>query len=1024
MIEFCLKYRRIILVICALFMTLGIVSALRMPVQLLPTIERTEIKIGARWQQNAPEDVESQMAVQLENALASLPGLKQMETSVSTGTLNTNLLFEDSADPVASLIATGAKLNQVQHWPQSADEPQITQDGISESETVATLMLYPTSDSDADFALLDETVRHVVIPSLLRIPGISRVDNSFSHRDKVIWVNFDPVSMSRYGITVAELQQRIKQLQDQSGGTIELGKDSVALRFKGQPDRSALSQHIISWREGWPIYLGDIAEFVEGYAPGRNITYKSGREAYYLSLKRGRGSNSFDIVQAIKERISELNAIELKPLGLALGMSLDTSENIERAIAIVGSNLLLGIGLVYLVLFFFIRRHSAALVVIISVPLSICLTLMLLSAFGASLNVISLAGLAFSVGLIIDAAVVVQEAIEARCAAVKNTREGIKLAVTKVAKALFASTLTTLLIFIPIAGFSGDVGQLLADLALTMALAISVSLLVALVVVPILVSISRTSKTTDFQSPYWRKLADKALLSSNTPTKQSLLLVMLVLIPAISIPLMLPPKDLLPNAGDTLLRASIRIPQGRNIETLKQDVADVLIERLKPYMNENAPVAVRSYNLVVATNFAFIVAYPKDPNQLDALITEFKDSIFAGLPEISAYVEQEPMIYFRSSASKQIHLNIHGDDLSHMLSLANELKAAIVEQDIAQGIRITPAADDDAQRLLVYPKSWADYDFGLEQQQLADIVSAYSGGLYAGEFIDGLETYDFYLRGPKWYNPDQLQQIQVLTPNGNSVNLGTLVEVTQQKGPSRLLRLDGQRTVRLIVTPPNGASLGEVTNKLRMLVAQNFAAQLSSQNLHVSFKGSADEFEQAMNRIVMVVALALGGLALVLFLIFGSISAMGRILLTLPIAMFGGAFALWLINVFTTVTLDILTMMGFIISAGLVLNNAILIIAEQRHSMNQGLDSQQALHQAVMARSRAIYISALTSICGMLPLMLSPGLGAQMYRGMATVLVGSMSFSLLFCVFVVAALTQQSSAQRDTSQEGLNGQLD
>lgn len=1007
--DFCLKYRRTILALCALLVALGIAQGLRMPVQLLPTIERTEIQISGRWQQNAPEDVEAQMAVQLENALASLPGLKLMESQVSTGSVTTRLLFEDGADPVASLIATSAKLNQVQSWPQSADEPQITQDGISESETVATLMLYPRAGVDADFALLDEAVRHQVIPALLRIPGVSRVDNSFSHRDKVIWVNFDPAKMSRFGISVAQLQQKIAQLQDQSGGSMDLGKDSVALRFKGQPSRSALSQHIIHWQEGRPVYLGDVAEFVDGFAPGRNITFKSGREAYYLSLNRSRGHNSFDIVQGIKQRIEELNAVELQPLGLELGMSLDTSENIERAIAIVGSNMLIGIALVYLVLFFFIRRHSAALVVITTVPLSICLTLLLLSATGASLNVISLAGLAFSVGLIIDAAVVVQEAIEARCASMQNTAQAIKEAVSKVAKALFASTLTTLLIFVPIAGFAGDVGQLLADLALTMALAITVSLLVALVVVPLLVFVSRRADGKDYHSDYWMKMADVVLSSSNTRAKQTLLLLMLIVFPVVAIPLLLPPKDLLPNAGDTLLRASIQLPQGRNIETLRRDVAEVLIARLRPYMLEDAAIPVRSYNLVVASNFAFLVAYPKNPEQLDMLIAEFNQKIFADLPEVSVYVEQEPMIYFRSSASKQIHLNVHGDDLSKMLVVAEDLKKEIIEQGIAQGVQITPAADDDAQRLLVYPNSWADHDFGLSQQQLADIVSAYSGGLYAGEFIDGLETYDFYLKGPKWYNPQQLRQLQVQTPNGDTVDLGTLAGVQQQRGPSRLLRFDGRRTVRLIITPPAGSSLGGLTDSLRRLVAQDYAAQLTAQQMHVSFKGSADEFEQAMNNILWVVVVALGGLALVLMLIFGSAQAAGHILLTLPIALFGGAFALWFINLITPVSMDILTMMGFIISAGLVLNNAILIVAEQRDGIVQGLNSNQALHQAVLRRSRAIYISGLTSVFGMLPLMLSPGIGAQMYRGMATVLVGSMSFSLVFCVFVVAALSYRGN---------------
>ncbi|MEM6900748.1 MAG: efflux RND transporter permease subunit [Pseudomonadota bacterium] len=1010
MIALCLRYRRIILSIYLLLAITGFFRAFGMPVQLLPTVDRTEIQVGASWQQNAPEDVEVQMAVQLENALSTLPGLKSMESQISTGSVFTSLLFEDEADPIASLIATGARLNQLQSWPDDAEDPEIVQDGISESETVATLLLYPTGGESSDFSVIDEVARRTVIPALLAIPGVSRVDNSFSHREKVIWIEFDPLAMNQLNITIAELREAIFQLRDKSGGVIELGKDSVALRFLGQPEMAAISQHIIKWQDSRAIYLGDIADVGAGYTASRNITYKSGNEAYYLSLKRGRGQNSFDIVQSIKRRIAELNDTELEPLGLELGISFDTTENIERAIETVAFNLVIGIALVYCILFFFLRQHVSALVVISTVPISVCLTLFLLSTWGASLNVISLAGLAFSVGLIIDAAVVVQEAIEAQSENEPNLLNAITKAVAKVAKALFASTVTTLLIFIPIAGFDGDVGHLLADLALTMALAMSVSFIVAMVVLPLLVTLFPNARADTHKLAYWQEVARIVSISSNSKIKRSAIIALLVVIPLAIIPLVLPERELLPNAGDTYLRASISIPQGRNVETLRRELAEELIARLDPYMQAGAGLPVRSYNLVVATDFAFVVAYPEDPEQLNDLIREFRQKIFKDLPEVTAYVAQEPMIFFRSSESRQIQLNVHGSNLVQILKAAESIRSSINERGIAEGVRITPAAADDAQLLLVSPNGWADRDFGFSQSELSDVVSAYSGGLYAGEFVDGLDTYDFYLRGPRWQNSQELGRMQVPTPNGATLNLGTLARVEEARGPSRILRVDGQSTVRLLITPPSDAALGAVVSQLRTLVAEDYAADLMAKNMFVSFRGSADEFEQAMARLAWVVLVALVCLMAALTLVFSSLTCAIQILMTLPIALFGGAVALWVINFVTPVALDVLTIMGFIIAAGLVLNNAILIIAEHREGVASGLDRALALKKAVEIRSRPIYISALTSIFGMLPLMLSPGVGAQMYRGMATVLVGSMTFSLIFCVFVVAAV---SSYARD-----------
>ncbi|NQZ11581.1 MAG: efflux RND transporter permease subunit, partial [Algicola sp.] len=757
-----LKYWRVVLGFCVVGMVAGLVSLWSMPVQLLPTIDKSVITISSSWLQNAPQDVEEQMAVQLENELGTLAGLKSMQSKVSTGKLITTVEFEPGADPIASLIATSAKLNQMRSWPQDATRPVITNDGISSVETVATLMLYPKDDQAVSFTLLDETVRELVIPEVLKVEGISKVDSSFSHLDKVIWVRIKPDKMAHHSVTLEQLKQAMLAIKDRSGGLSSLGKDTVAVRFKGKPNRQQLSQFIVKYSDGVPVHLSDLANFEDGYANAKNITMRNGKVAYYLSLKRGRGSNSFAIVQNLKTKLDELNQGELGVVGLELAISLDTSENIERAIDIVTSNLLLGAILVYLVLYFFIRKHPASLVVIASVPLTLLITIALLNLFGRSLNIISLAGLAFSVGLIIDAAVVVQEALVASMKGAKAkallSKERIVTALNKVSRALFASTLTTLVIFIPISQLTGDVGQLLSDLALTMSIAIGVSILVSLCVVPLMYTFAQghMKQSADKNLQFWQRLSTLACACSNTPLRRSMVIGLLIVMPLVLFPVLLPQKDLLPNAGDTLLRASISFPAGRDIKVLKAELADVVVERLRPYMADDAKVKVRAYNLVVANNFAFAVAYPQDPAQLDELIDIFKTEIFKDIVEVSAHVAQEPMIYFRSSSSKNIHLNIHGDDMSKMLDVARSMKSSIIEHQYASGVRITPSNDGNDKQLVVYPKNWQSSYYGLDYHQLGDIVSAYTGGLYAGEYADGKDSYDFYLKGPDWSNIDEL----------------------------------------------------------------------------------------------------------------------------------------------------------------------------------------------------------------------------------------------------------------------------
>ncbi len=1023
--QFAFKYWRYVGILFFAGVILGIIGIFTMPVQLLPNVDRTQITIESQWLQNTPQDVEEQMAIHLEKELKTLPGLKEIESEIVTGSLSTTLTFDDKIDPLVSLIATSSRLNQVRSWPEDATRPVVINDGITSAETVATLLLYPKHESRVDWQLLEDTVKEVVSPALLTVEGVNKVSTSFSHRDRIIWLNLKPGALSQYGLTLEQLKETIEQIRDVGAGTISLGKDRISVRFKGKTKRQDLREFVVAWEGNLPVYLGALVDITEGFTPPTNLTYKNGHEAYYFNLLRGHGENSFEILERLRSKIALLNQHDLAPLGLELGISLDTSLNIRRAINVVGGNLLLGAALVYLVLYIFIRRHSASLVVMSSVPVSLLISIGVLKLLGGNLNVISLAGLAFSVGLIIDAAVVVQEAIVAshRNSGVNHcedlSRGQIVDAAKKVTRALVASTLTTLVIFLPISQIDSEVGQLLSDLALTMSVSIVVSTLSALCFIPPLFywlqqrhidGLDESNQVTSVfhgghgQTDYWRRLALYTVVFTNSRFRRWVVIVLLIIVPLALFPFTLPHKDLLPNAGDTMLRATISIPGGRDIEVLNRDVAQPVIERLKVLQRPDAPVRLASYNLVIATNFAFIVAYPEKPEQLNEMMDIFREEVFGGIPEIEAFVMQEPMIFFRSSSSRNIHLNIHGDDLSAMLSLARTLKDDIAEQQLAASIRVAPSEQLNAQQFIIQPDNREISYYGMDYHDVSDIISTHSGGIFSGEYVDGKDRYDFYIKGTEWQNRDELLQLPVTTPGGEIIHLGKLTDIELTNGPSTVLRYDGMRTVRLVISPLADKAIAESIADLKQLVQESYGHRLAEHDLSLSMKGSADEFEQAMHQIIGVIFNAMLVLMLLVALTFRSFRESFYILLTMPVALIGGAIALHLLTLFTTVTLDILTMIGFIIAMGLIVNNAILVLTEYQSLREAGHSQHVAITRAIQSRARPIYVAALTSIFGMVPLMLSPGTGAEMYRGMATVLVGSMTFSMLFSVFIVAAL--------------------
>lgn len=305
--------------------------------------------------------------------------------------------------------------------------------------------------------------------------------------------------------------------------------------------------------------------------------------------------------------------------------------------------------------------------------------------------------------------------------------------------------------------------------------------------------------------------------------------------------------------------------------------------------------------------------------------------------------------------------------------------------------------------LLLHPDDRRILEVGWTRGQVGSVVRAMGNGLFVGEHFDGERRMDIILKTDGWSNPEELAGIPVATPQGGVVQLGELVDFERTVGPSQLRRIDRRRTVTLNVSPPQGLSLEEALTTLQEDIEPRLREALPADG-GIQYGGSADSLRGAVKNMTENFLIALVVLFLLMSALFGSMRDSILVVLALPLATVGGVVALRLLNLVRFQPLDLLTMIGFIILLGLVVNNAILLVHQTRSAEREGAERRDAVNQALRLRVRPIFMTTLTSIFGMLPLVLMPGAGSAIYRGLATVIVGGMCVSTLFTLLLLPSL--------------------
>ncbi len=1000
------------LVAALLALLFGFISLGRLPVQLTPEVERATITVTTAWRAAAPSEIESEILEPQEKALRGTPGMVEMLSRAQRGRARVTLRFKVGSDLQRVLIDVLNRLNRVSGYPDDADEPRLTTVG-ARNRPIAWFIIKTLPGNDNDLSGYYPLIEDLVQTRFERVDGVS-LSEVRGGRDKELRINFDPYKMAALGVDLPAVAARVGRNEDTSAGQVDVGKRRYTVRFAGSYPIEQFGELVVDWREGRPVLLRDIASIKLQRVDRESLVINQGSAAIGVNAYRESGVNVLEVMGGLQQAVDELEA-PLRQAGLSIQQVYDETIYIHNSIAMLTGNLVAGILLAVGVLWWFLRRLRATLIVAAAIPLCLSFAFIVLDASGHTLNIISLAGLAFAVGMVLDGGIVVLENIVRLREAGESPAQAALDGADQVWGALLASTATTVAVFLPVVFLVDEAGQLFADLAIAITAAIIASTLVAIALVPAAARQWLTDYHMRDRHAHWWSAASQWIMQlTETRQRRWGLILSLIVLPALLSWLLLPELDYLPTGNRNRVSATISVAPGVNLDTVERELGQVIAARMQPYLDGEKLPRVKHYFFVVHRGGAFMGVRAERAEDVEALLPVLNE-IVRGFPDTLAFARRDSL--FRGfGGGGNVEVNLQSRHLGALLDAARTGFELIEAAIPGVSVSAQPGLEMAEPEILLQPNERRIAEAGWNRETMARVARALGSGLFVGEYFDGERRRDIVLHSDAWTTPEELVAIPIVTPQAGVLPLGELLSVERTAGPDQIRRLDRRRTVTLSVRAPEGMSLEQLMIILRSEVEPNLLEALPEDGT-IRYAGTAEKLDQALSSLSGSFLLAVIILYLLMSALFRSFLDSLLVLVVLPLAVVGGVMGLQLVNLFVVQAMDLLTMIGFVILLGLVVNNAILLVYQTRRAEREGSSRRESVRQAVQLRLRPILMSTLTSLFGMLPLLLVPGAGTELYRGLAAVIVGGLAISTVFTLILLPGLLrlgESASVQAQT----------
>ena len=1014
---------------------LGLFSLAKLPIDLYPDIDTNSIMVITMYPGASAKDIEQNVTKPLENALNSVEHLKHVTSTSRENTSVITLEFEYGYDIDVLTNDVRDKLDMVESMlPDDVNNPIIFKFS-TDMIPICLLSVEATESMPGLYKILDEGIAN----PLARIDGVGTVSISGAPK-REIHVYVDPIRLEAYNLSVEQISSLIgAENRNVPGGSFDVGSNTYALRVQGEFDESSqLGDIPVGTASGKTIYLKDVSRIEDSLEERTQHTYNNGKEGAMIIIQKQSGANSVEISNKVMEQLPKLQ--KGLPSDIKIGVITDTSDNIRNTIASLVETVLYALLFVMIVVFLFLGRWRATMIIVITIPVSLIASFIYLYATGNTLNIISLSALSISIGMVVDDAIVVLENVTTHIERGSDPKQAAVHGTNEVAISVIASTLTLIAVFFPLTMVTGMSGVLFRQLGWMVTIMMIISTTCALSLTPMLCSqwlrLRPATKEEKDPKKNWYIYIERALdgfdawyarVLGRVVTHRTVTICVCLGIFVGSVFLMkFVGTEFIPTQDNSRLGVSLELPIGSRVE-----LAEEVTGRLDSLWRAKYPeILVTNYTVGPASsdntfaslsdNGPHIISMNirlKNPKDRDRNITEVADDMRKDIDELfpdfkKAQVNVGGGRGAGMGGQSTVDFEIYGYDFEETDSVARQLK------QILSGIEGT--ADITISRSDYQPEYQVDFDreklamYGINLQTAAFYLRNRINGATATQFREEGEEYDVKVM----YTPESrtsledIENIVIYTASGQGVRLKELGKVVERSTPPTIERKDRERVIT-VSSVVDGVPMSQVVT----------AAEAEIDKLHlpsdisIEIAGSYEDQQDSFSDLLMLGVLIIILVYIVMAAQFESFTYPGIIMTSLLFAFSGVFLILWI----TGHTLNIMSMIGAIMLIGIVVKNGIVLIDYITLNRERGMSIKRAVIDGGRSRLRPVVMTTLTTILGMVPMAVGSGEGAEMWRPMGVAVIGGLTFSTiltllfvptLYCVFAGNGVKRQRRIHR------------
>ncbi len=998
----------------------GLFSLSRLKIDMFPDMDFPMVSVMTSYTGASPEDMETLVSRPIEEGLAAVEGVEKLSSASKRGTSVVSVEFDWGTDINQAETEVRRALEMIEgSLPDDAQDPIVFAMDPSMQPILILTLSGPMSLADLRRLAEDEISQQIE-----RLPGVASVDVA-GGQEREIHVTVDPSRLSALGLDISAILGAIYQDNTQEpGGSIEQGRMDFSIQAEGRYQTVAeIGEVMIAQKTGLQgtqiIRLKDVAQIKDGFEESQRIIEVNGKPSIWLQVRKQSGANTVEVCEGVKERLPQI--LQSVSSGMETRTIHDQSQFINDSMGNLSSTGLIAVAISFLVLLFFLRSFRSALVVASAIPLSLLATFFLMDRTDMTLNMISMAGLALAVGMLVDNAIVVLENIFRLREEGMSLRQAAAQGASEMGTAVTASTLTTISVFVPILFVEGIAGVLFRDMAVTICFALAVSLLVAISFVPLAASrllprnegkdfseTKRPGAFARFREAYGR------LLDWTLGHRWVVAVGLALLLGLTFVLLKFMPFDFMSSNDQSSVYVGVETAVSNNIDETYRVSTQAL-----GLIAEAIPESDRKLiGLDLGTGSGFAAMFSEgihagsiriplvSPSARQASQFDYENLLREKLKAIPGLEVSLGSPMGPTGSSEDLKVQIIGHDIRTSRRLGKQVKTEL--EAMPEMAEVNFSLQEQKPQISIHFDRSKMAELGLSTGKVGASVSTFFKGRIAARYAEDGDEYDILVRFPEQRRKkiEEVERMPVITPAGQVLQLKDVARVVETLGPSEIDREDQQRisTLDCFLKPTYTDAQGQFQQKdLAASIAKvehHLASRSWPQGFHYQIGGNAEDFQKSFAALGMALLVAIFLVYMVMAGQFESLRLPFVILFTLPLALVGVV----LIFVLTGSTMDVTAFIGAIMLVGIVVNNGIVLIDAANQLRRKGLERLAAIAQASRQRLRPVLLTSLTTILAMVPLALEIGEGSESWSGMARAVIGGLSVATLLTLLVVPVM--------------------